>query len=451
MMPLPPLSTDTKSILLLCGMLDKSAPAKLLVTSEFTKLAQALRKLGMRPADLLKDPDLSEVARLSALEEDRLRQLLNRGVQLAFAVEKWNQDGIWIISRADDPYATLYRNHLKEQAPPLLFGIGDAARLQTLGFGVVGSRNVGESETEYTREMATLCARAGISVVSGGARGVDQTAMNAALDAGGQVLGILSDSLRKTSLDRQARQYLAQGLLTLVTPYHPESRFSVGAAMGRNKLIYAFSHATLVVRSDAGKGGTWAGATEELKRKGSRPVYIHMSAQPGPGNPKLIELGAHPWPHPNSPDELHATLTQPPETKKQSGKTRYLEDLFAEDDSGTSKVAEPDPVLPSATALKSMDIPCIYSMVLPILLQQTASATTAEELSQKLDLHKTQLNAWLARAVKEGHLVKKNKPVRYLAAQKPLLNPSSEVRKTDSDLFRVGKRSPEPLIPENHE
>lgn len=53
-------------------------------------------------------------------------------------------------------------------------------------------------------------------------------------------------------------------------PWSPEAitlavPFSVGNAMGRNKIIYGLSRCTIVVATDDGTGGTWAGATEALK------------------------------------------------------------------------------------------------------------------------------------------------------------------------------------------
>jgi predicted Rossmann fold nucleotide-binding protein DprA/Smf involved in DNA uptake len=55
---------------------------------------------------------------------------------------------------------------------------------------VVGSRNVGREAMEVASEVARLAVRERIPVVSGAARGIDQTAMAAALEAGGQVVGI---------------------------------------------------------------------------------------------------------------------------------------------------------------------------------------------------------------------------------------------------------------------
>lgn len=67
--------------------------------------------------------------------------------------------------------------------------------------------------------------------------------------------------------------------------------------MGRNRLIYTLSDYAIVVASDAGKGGTWAGATEVLKA-GWVPLFVlHHPAMPE-GNRQLIEKGALPFPHP---------------------------------------------------------------------------------------------------------------------------------------------------------
>ena len=63
----------------------------------------------------------------------------------------------------------------------------------------------------------------------------------------------------------EIRHALERGDLCLVTPYSPNAGFSVGAAMGRNRLIYCLADYAIVVASDAEKGGTWAGATEALK------------------------------------------------------------------------------------------------------------------------------------------------------------------------------------------
>ena len=50
--------------------------------------------------------------------------LLERGVALALAVEKWANQGIWVMSRSDPDYPGRWHERLKQKAPPLLFGVG---------------------------------------------------------------------------------------------------------------------------------------------------------------------------------------------------------------------------------------------------------------------------------------------------------------------------------------
>jgi len=86
---------------------------------------------------------------------------------------------------------------------------------------------------------------------------------------------------------------IGEDRLCVCTPYKPTAGFSVPNAMGRNKLIYALSQATLVVTSDLDKGGTWAGAQEAL-RQNTAPVLVWRGDGEGPGNAKLVDLGAKP-------------------------------------------------------------------------------------------------------------------------------------------------------------
>ena len=59
-----------------------------------------------------------------------------------------------------------------------------------------------------------------------------------------------------------------------------------------NRYIYAQSEATVVVKSDFSKGGTWNGATENLENQWALTLCRnHLSC---PGNKALIEKGAIP-------------------------------------------------------------------------------------------------------------------------------------------------------------
>ena len=117
--------------------------------------------------------------------------------------------------------------------------------------------------------------------------------MGAALEAGGKAVGVLADSLERTVRQPDLRQLLLDGQLVLLTPYAPTAGFSVGAAMGRNKVIYGLADFAVVVSSDFQTGGTWAGAVEALKA-GWCPVFARDGATVPKGNRELLKLGAAP-------------------------------------------------------------------------------------------------------------------------------------------------------------
>jgi predicted Rossmann fold nucleotide-binding protein DprA/Smf involved in DNA uptake len=130
---------------------------------------------------------------------------------------------------------------------------------------------------------------------SGGAKGVDTLSMDSALEARGTAVSVLADSLERAVKSR--KEALSRGDLCLVTPYSPNAGFSVGAAMGRNRLIYTLADYALVVASDAETGGTWAGATEALKNNWLPVFVLEHEAMPE-GNKLLLQKGALAFPHP---------------------------------------------------------------------------------------------------------------------------------------------------------
>lgn len=426
------LTEDTKAIILLCGVFGKDRSEKPLTLAEYSSLVRWLIKVKMRPGDLLQNGTIHEASMGSGIDKQRLESLIGRGVQLGFAVEEWQRNGIWIISRSDADYPARYKKHLKDKAPPLLFGVGNRSLLKGGGLGIVGSRNTDQTGEAFTRQAAELCAYNRMPVVSGGARGVDQISMNAALEAGGVSIGILAKNLLKKSVERSARQAIADGRLLLLSPYHPNARFTVGTAMGRNKLIYAMSDYGLVVSAEHKKGGTWAGVEEELKRENALPVFVRTGNDVPQGNSKLLDLGAIAWPDSidrnNFRQQLHDLAVSARENWLKKNLNLFdfqaaQETVPAEEPPPVAEVveekttiAEPEPVVEAEA--KTPDCSAsIYQAALPVILNKLDSPATAEELAETLDVNKAQLNAWLKKAVDENKIMKLSKPVRYQKAE----------------------------------
>jgi predicted Rossmann fold nucleotide-binding protein DprA/Smf involved in DNA uptake len=309
------LSLNTKAILLLVAPLiavRSKRSTDLLTLSEYKKLARRLRELNAQPADFLSPSADQLVNDCDALiDKVRLERLLARGFLLSQAVERWQTRAIWVVSRADPAYPQRLKARLREDSPAVIYGCGDKQILASGGLAVVGSRNVDDALIEYTQEIGRLAASAGRTLVSGGARGIDQAAMRGALEAGGTVTGVLADSLENTAMKREHRNLLLEDRLVLISPYDPSVGFNVGHAMQRNKLIYALADAALVVSADLGKGGTWAGATEQLEKLHLVPVFVRTTDEASAGLDALAKKGALPWPDPLDADGMNAAIATP--------------------------------------------------------------------------------------------------------------------------------------------
>ena len=305
------LSANTTAILLLTAPLvvgNRGPRAPILTAAEYRKLAPCLASLQSEPADLLEPGADRLVAQCAEVIDDaRLRALLNRGFLLSQAVERWQTRGIWVVSRADAAYPPLLKKRLKNDAPSVLYGCGPQEIMHTRSFAIVGSRDVTELLIDYTQGTAALVSGAGLTVVSGGARGVDRAAMNGALEAGGHVVGVLPGDLERTVMNREHRNLLLEERLALVSPFDPSQRFTVAQAMQRNKVIYALAEAGLVVNADLDRGGTWAGAVEQLRKYSGR-VFVRSTGVPSEGLEALEQRGARPWPEPEDADEIEAIL-----------------------------------------------------------------------------------------------------------------------------------------------
>lgn len=328
---MPSLSPNTQAILLLTAPLiagHGSTSPELLSPGEYKRLARHLRDLQRQPADLV-SPEATDLIRACqpVVEASRLERLLGRGFLLSQVLERWQARAIWVISRADGEYPRRLKARLREDAPAVLYGCGEISILESGGLAVVGSRNVDYSLIDYTMAVGRLAARMGRTVVSGGAKGIDQASMRGALEGGGKVIGMLADSLEKTAMNRENRQVLLDGRLVLVSPYDPSAGFNVGNAMQRNKLIYALADAALVVSSDMNKGGTWAGAAEQLDRLKLVPVFTRSTGELSAGLGGLGKKGAIPWPNPHDSESFEAIFrlvaTQAPLTLKQSGPSLF--------------------------------------------------------------------------------------------------------------------------------
>ncbi len=450
------LSPNTQAILLLTAPLLVGSSAThhpFLTPNEYKTLAKHLQTIQQSPAALLSmTSEELQKACPPSLDVARLQRLLERGFLLSQAVEQWRTRAIWVLSRADADYPRPLKTHLRENAPALLYGCGDIRLLHSGGLAVVGSRNADDHLLAYARSIGQLAAQAGKNIISGGARGIDLAAMNGALEAGGNVCGVLSDSLDKAAIQRSFREYFLHGQLVMLSPFDPSARFQVGNAMQRNKYIYALADLSLVVNAEQHKGGTWAGASEQLEKLRFVPVYVRTQNPRSSALEALLQKGAMPWPEPSAPEDMARlcqkqppplqayTLSEPapkndalseflkpitpdPPKPTNTTDTKQTTDSPQPPPSTTFPLASPSgphrqPFLwqapPTPPVIVEPKEALFHTVRVLITHQLSKSPMDDKELAATLDVSEKQTKAWLERLIEEGCVVKKSsRPLRY--------------------------------------
>lgn len=427
------LSNNAQAILLSTSYFGKASKEdiKPLTNVEWGRFALWLKEKSTTPADLLiTDPKpLLSGWDDSRISLERILQLLSRGHSLALAIEKWQRAGLWVVTRSDPEYPKHLKSRLKMNSPPVLFGCGNKSLLNGGGLAVIGSRNTSNTDLAFTKKVGAKAASQGVAIVSGGARGVDEVAMLGAMHAGGNVIGIMAESLLKAATSAKWRKGLMDSHVVLVSPFYPEAGFSAGNAMARNKYIYCLANSSLVVHSGK-KGGTLNGAEENLKKKWV-PLWVKPTQDKEAANDMLVKKGGHWYEENIQALDIRSLLSATLIVESKAG-TEQPDMLVKNDEepnlfSKRVRESEPENVqerecqvpvgnteLSEGNQSEPPDEPIdFYRLFVNELSRLAASPLKVDELIEKTGLHKSQLTDWLKRALDDSFIEKLNRPVRY--------------------------------------
>jgi DNA processing protein len=171
--------------------------------------------------------------------------------------------GGWFLTVADDGYpATLRAAWPELGAPVWLFGSGAWTCLDdAVAVAVVGTRTPTLDGLRTARLVAGALARAGAVVVSGLAKGIDQAAHRAALDAGARTVAVLGTGL---GVDYPARSAALRAEIAergaLLSELPPGAGARPWHFLARNRIISGLAAATVVV-----EGGLTSGALQTAR------------------------------------------------------------------------------------------------------------------------------------------------------------------------------------------
>ncbi len=179
-----------------------------------------------------------------------------------------------------------------EQPPDTLWLRGELGASPAVA--IVGTRDPSPEAEAYAFSLAERLGSAGVSVWSGGARGIDAAAHEGALEAGAQtvvVMGTGSDGCFPSEHDRLFER-IASSEGGLLYPFPPEQPPMPWTFLRRNGVLAALVDAMVIVqaplRSGARSAAAWA-------RRLGRPLFV-VPGWPwdsrAVGNTEEIRLGA---------------------------------------------------------------------------------------------------------------------------------------------------------------
>ncbi|WP_085716092.1 DNA-processing protein DprA [Pseudomonas sp. B28(2017)] len=179
-------------------------------------------------------------------------------------------------------------------APPLLFVAGNPGILEKPQLAMVGSRRASRPGMDTAAAFSRSLAGAGFVITSGLALGIDAAAHQAALDVGGQTVGVLGTGLEK--FYPQRNRCLADAMIASGSAVLSEFPLDAGPSAGnfprRNRIISGLSLGVLVVEASVASGSliTARLAAEQGREVFAMPGSIH---HPGArGCHQLIRDGA---------------------------------------------------------------------------------------------------------------------------------------------------------------
>lgn len=301
-------TNNSHAIITLCSQLCKIENVLPLEPGEWTLCAEKLLSAKKQPSDVFNfdDNDFAEILGLNAEQTSRYKRLLDRSASISMEYTRLESMGIFIVTRADSDYPVHLKKKLGKYAPPLFYYCGDISIANDECIGFVGSRNIDTCDIDFTQKTVLTCLNKKFSIVSGGAKGVDSVAAETIMNNNGVAIEYVADSLNKKIKDNNNLRRIRDGRLLIISAAVPTAGFNVGMAMQRNKYIYSQSLGTVIVRSDYNKGGTWAGAIENLRHNRSHTYCWDNKLYKG--NVELINMGAIPINDDFDPEEARRAL-----------------------------------------------------------------------------------------------------------------------------------------------
>jgi len=206
-------------------------------------------------------------------------------------LDRVDRAGVTLLTWADPGYPARLRQIAAP--PPVLYVRGSLTDDDELALGIVGTRRATAYGREVTSRLAGELATAGLTIVSGLAKGIDAYAHDAALRAGGRTIAFLGcgvDVVYPAEHRALAARIADGGQGALIAEYHLGTPPDAPNFPARNRLISGFSLGVLVTESPAKSGAL---ITTDFAAEQGRDVYAVPGSilSPHSVGPNELNLG----------------------------------------------------------------------------------------------------------------------------------------------------------------
>ncbi|MBN2133554.1 MAG: DNA-processing protein DprA [Sedimentisphaerales bacterium] len=206
-------------------------------------------------------------------------------------LERAEKLGVWLVHMEDARYPTVLKQIY--DPPPVLYVKGTLGREDNLGIAIVGSRRCSLYGQEQASRLAHLLAAAGITIVSGLARGIDSAAHQGALAAEGRTLAVQGCGLAQAYPPENRKLFeLISGsgacLSELPLQYEPlAENFPT-----RNRIIAGLSLGTIVIEAGLRSGALITAKTALDSNREVMAVPGKVDSPLSKGPHRLLKDGA---------------------------------------------------------------------------------------------------------------------------------------------------------------
>lgn len=217
------------------------------------------------------------------------RRTINPAAELQHVLDA----GVEVLTWDDDAYPDALRT--ADGAPPVLYQRGRIVSQDEWAVAVVGTRHASSYGREVARVLGSDLARAGVTVVSGLALGIDTVAHRAALDAGGRTIAVLGsgvDQIYPPQNRGLAQSIMQQG--AVVSEYALGTRPDANNFPPRNRIISGLSRGVIIVEAGERSGAL---ITARFAAEQGRELFAVPGSILSPGSAGcniLIQQGATP-------------------------------------------------------------------------------------------------------------------------------------------------------------